>query len=240
MMPDRAPHSSRVSVFACVLATALAAAGLGLASRALAQVPRSSPNAQLIEEYQQAERARDQLQTQNAKLKQRLASAEQQLKAARVQLAAAKSSAGANRSALAAARAQSQGYASDLDRTRANLKKLIGQFGDTIVSLRALESNRDTLRQHLATTQADLNTCVERNADLYGVAEEVLKRYEHQGLFSYLARYEPFTRLEQTRIENFVDDYRQRAQELRAPPPSTAASKGEKSNATSTPAPPKS
>jgi chromosome segregation ATPase len=208
------------------LAVGLAVIGVGVASLAVAQVPRSSPDAQLIEEYQQAVSARDQLQTQNAKLKSELATAQQELRAARSQLASSKSSAGATRSALAKVRAQSQDYATQLDRAHADLKTLIGRFGDTIVSLRALEASRGALRQQLAASRTALDTCVERNADLYGVAEQVLHRYEHQGLFRYLARYEPFTRLEQTRIDNYVDDYRQRAQALRVQRPADEPNAG--------------
>jgi chromosome segregation ATPase len=211
---------------ACVLACGFVVVGAAVPSRSYAQVPRSSPNAQLLEDYQEAERARDQLQAQNRQLKRQLETIQQQLRSSRAELSAAKSSAGATRNALAAARVQSQGYSTDLDQARANLKTLIGRFGDTIVALRAVESSRDVLRKQLATREAALNTCAERNADLYNVATQVLQRYEHQGLFHYLARYEPFTRLEQTRIDNYVDDYRQRAQELRLSRPVTVESNG--------------
>jgi len=231
------PSSSlpRVRFVTCVVASGLAAMGAVAPSRSLAQVPRSSPNAQLLEDYQQAEQERDRLQTENGQLKQQLAAAQQQLRAAREELATARSSAGATRSALAASRVRSQGYATDLDRARANLKTLIGRFGDTIVSLRAVETSRDTLRRQLAASRTALNACAQRNADLYNVAEQVLRRYEHQGLFHYLARYEPFTRLEQTRIDNYVDGYRQRAQELRVPRPVTVESNGAGSAASPTP-----
>jgi len=46
---------------------------------------------------------------------------------------------------------------------------------------------------------------------LYKLNTEVLDRLEHQGLWSHLARSEPFTQLKRTQLENLVDDYKQRA-----------------------------
>jgi hypothetical protein len=59
-----------------------------------------------------------------------------------------------------------------------------------------------------------LDVCSQRNNDLYKVNTEVLDRYEHEGAFGHMARAEPFTRLKRTQIENLVDEYRQRAEEL--------------------------
>ena len=54
------------------------------------------------------------------------------------------------------------------------------------------------------------------NLQLYEISNEVLNRYEHVGLFTKVSATEPFTRITRTRIENLVDEYRARAQELRS------------------------
>jgi hypothetical protein len=42
-----------------------------------------------------------------------------------------------------------------------------------------------------------------------------LKRYEHVGMFTKVSAAEPFTRITRTRLENLVDEYRIKAQDLR-------------------------
>ncbi len=50
---------------------------------------------------------------------------------------------------------------------------------------------------------------------LYELNRDILDRYERVGLFTKVSASEPFTKITRTRLENLVDEYRQRAQELR-------------------------
>jgi hypothetical protein len=92
--------------------------------------------------------------------------------------------------------------------------------------MRGIEADREQLKQQLTQSQAAFDKCAERNYSLYEVDNEVLDRYAHQGAFSYLERAEPFTRIKRTEIDNFVLEYKERAQQLRvqkATPPAGAA-----------------
>jgi len=195
----------------------LALLALAAAGRGIAQVERSGggANAQLAAQYQQAIAERTQLQAENDKLKKDLDEAKKQLHAATTQLTGARAGVSSTQTQLAAALASSQGSAQALEQSKARMQELVDRFRDTATSLRSVEAERTQLQQQLAQGKTDLDRCADSNYKLYELDREVLDRYEHQGPFSYLARAEPFTRLKRTQIENFVDEYRARAEQLR-------------------------
>ena len=209
-MPAVRAHA-RAPKLLMILAMTAAADG------SLAQVERSGggANAQLAAQYQQAVAEKSQLQADSDKLKKDLDETKKQLQAAKQELTALQSGAGAAQAQLAAAQAASQRDAAALEQSRTRMQELVDRFRDTVASLRGTETERSQLQQQLAQSKADFDQCALRNVQLYQVDEEVLNRYEHQGLFSYVERAEPFTRLKRTQIENLVDDYRARAEQLR-------------------------
>lgn len=211
---------------------------VGLAS---AQVERrgGSEDAALAREYQQAVADRGQLQEDNARLKQGLDEARKQLEAARQQLAALKSSATTTQTELEHARASGQASARNVEETRAKLLQLVERFRETVATMRGIETERATLRQQLAQSKASFDQCALRNYQLYQLDTEVLDRYEHRGVLGYLSRAEPFTRLARTRLENLVDDYRQRAETLQVQSEgAAAAARGSAPPASASPAAP--
>jgi chromosome segregation ATPase len=198
---------------------AMVAASLcvAMASDALAQVQRSGggANAQLAQQYQQIATERAQLQADNDKLKKELDDTKKQLQAAKQQLAASKTSTGSSAAQLAAAQAASQSAAQSLEQTKTRMQQLVDRFRETAVTLRDVESDRSRVQQQLAQSKSDFDRCAERNFQLYQVDSEVLDRYEHEGTLDHLARAEPFTRIKRTQVENLVDEYKTRAEELR-------------------------
>jgi chromosome segregation ATPase len=212
------------------LAAIVAIVSLVSAHGAHAQVQRSGggANAQLAQQYQQIVAERAQLQADNDKLKKQLDDVTKQLKAAQQQLIASKNGASGAASQLAAAQAASQSAAQSLEQSKARMQELVGRFRDTAVALRGVESERSQLQQQLAKSKSDFDLCAERNFQLYQVDNEVLDRYEHEGTFGHIARAEPFTRIKRTQVENLVDEYKVRAEELRvqkaAPAPAAPTS----------------
>jgi chromosome segregation ATPase len=190
---------------------------VAMASDALAQVQRSGggANAQLAQQYQQIATERAQLQADNDKLKKELDDTKKQLQAAKQQLAASKTSTGSSAAQLAAAQAASQSAAQSLEQTKTRMQQLVDRFRETAVTLRDVESDRSRVQQQLAQSKSDFDRCAERNFQLYQVDSEVLDRYEHEGTLDHLARAEPFTRIKRTQVENLVDEYKTRAEELR-------------------------
>jgi chromosome segregation ATPase len=211
-----------------------------------AQVQRSGgsggANAQLAQQYQQAVADRTKLQADNDKLKKDLEDTKKQLDSLKQQLTASKSAAGSSSSQLAAAQAAGAASAQSLEQTKTRLNELVTRFRDTAVTLRGAETERNQLQQQLAQSKASYDKCAERNYKLYQVSGEVLDRYEHQGVFSYMAQAEPFTRIKRTQIENFVDEYKERAEQLRidksAPPSSVAKDPNAPVQFTAAPPPP--
>jgi chromosome segregation ATPase len=201
----------------------LLASGIIAASAhdASAQVQRSGggANAALAQQYQQTLAEKTQLQADKDKLQKELDDTKKQLEAAKAQLAASKSTAGSAASQLAAAQAAaqaaSQSSAQAQEQARARMLELVNRFRDTAVTLRGVEAERSQLQQQLVQSKASFDQCAERNYQLYQVDNEVLDHYEHEGAFSHLARAEPFTRIKRTQVENLVDEYKARAEELR-------------------------
>lgn len=194
-----------------------------LATHASAQVQRSgggngAANAQLMMQYQQASTERAQLQSDNAKLKKDLEDLKKQLDAATRQAAVSKAGVGRDAAQLAAAQAANDRATRDLTDTKAKMQELIGKFRETLTQMRGVESERSQLQQQLAQSKAAWDTCAQRNYQLYQVDGEVLDKYAHEGAFSHLARAEPFTRIKRTEIDNFVLEYKERAEELRVKP----------------------
>jgi chromosome segregation ATPase len=207
---NRAIHSSVFS-----LATLLLLVHAGVATAQVQRTGGGAANAQLAAQYQQVVTERAQLQADNEKLKKQLDDLKKELETAKRQLAVSSANAGTAATQLAAAQAASQSATQSLDQTKARMQELITRFRETAVALKGVESDRSQLQQESTQTKADLSRCVERNAQLYQVDTEVLDRYEHQSAFSYMARGEPFTRLKRTQVENFAEEYRERAQELK-------------------------
>jgi hypothetical protein len=207
-------------------------AGTLLCGPVAAQVERSGggASAKLMQQYQQMATERTQLQAQNAQLKKDLEDAKKQLGVVQQQATAAKAGVGRRSQAeLAAARASNETTQKSLDETKARMQELAVHFRETVATMRGIETERTQLQQQLAESRAAFDRCAEANYELYKVDNEVLDRYEHQGAFSYLGRAEPFTRIKRTRIENLVDEYRQRAEELRVKK-ATAAADGATTN----------
>jgi len=202
-------------VQAITLLTTLAAL---MALPVSAQVARSgggnNASAQLVQQYQQAKAESAALQVENEHLKKELEATQGKLTVSERQLAAARGGAG-SRGAVAAAQAAAHTSEQALEQTRNHLQELITRFRDTTAALSGVETERAQTKQQLASMNAQYDICALRNYDLYEINSEALKHLEHPGAFTGLTAHEPFTRLQRTRLENLVDDYRARALELR-------------------------
>lgn len=187
-----------------------------LASGANAQVQRSgNADARVAQQLQQLTSERSALQAENAKLKQELEQAKAQLQKTG---AATKALETRNRALEASAghgTAASQQAEEQLERTRAQLQELVSKFRETAQTLRDVETERGTVQGQLAIKERELKTCIDRNAALYNLNTEVLDRMENRGFWSSVAEREPFTRLKRVELENLIEDYKYRADELR-------------------------
>ncbi|GFE87082.1 hypothetical protein [Steroidobacter agaridevorans] len=183
---------------------------------AQAQVQRSgNADARVAQQLQQLTSEKSALQAENDKLKQELEQAKAQLQKYTV---VTKDLDTRNKALIAAAGKGStaiQQLEEQLERGKAQNQELVGKFRETAQALRDVEAERVTLKSQMAAKERDYKLCVDRNVGLYKVNDEILDRMEDRGFWSQVTEREPFTRIQRTRLENLIDDYRYRADEQR-------------------------
>jgi chromosome segregation ATPase len=186
---------------------------------AVAQVQRSG-NAdarvmQQVQQLQQVTAERANLQKENAKLKEEI----EQLKKDNSKALAARGALEGRAKALeaAASRGDNAGKAAQeqLEHARTQTQEVVAKFRETVQALRDGEAERSSAKNQLGERERELKLCVDRNAGLYNLNAEVLDRFEHRGMWSSLSEREPFTKLKRIELENLVDGYKYRADELK-------------------------
>jgi chromosome segregation ATPase len=181
---------------------------------ASAQTARSgsSANTQLVQQLQQLGSERTALQAENARMKKELADLTKERDTLKTGRAALEQRAKATEAAMVARTTRDKETAdAEGEKLKERMQELITKFRETAQTLKEVETERTTFKQSLATRDADLTACTNKNDALYKLNGEVLTRLEGDGVFSHLARAEPFTKLKRVQLENLVDDYKLRA-----------------------------
>lgn len=88
--------------------------------------------------------------------------------------------------------------------TREQLKQQLAQRKDLEISLQKQTTN--------------FAVCYENNKKLYDINNQLLSRYESKGFGDVLKQREPFTGVAQVEVENLVQDYRYRLDDLKVQP----------------------
>jgi cell division protein FtsB len=193
----------------------LAGVAIG-AAPAQAQTARSGgESARAMQELQQLAAERTSLQAENAKLKDQVADFKKKVDQLNTESAAANARAREFEAAAARGAQSSTESADALAKSRAQMQELIARFRETVENLKTVESDRNTLRGRLEIRDREYNTCIENNVGLYEVGRDALDRLDRQGFWTRVRESEPFTQLARARLDNLIDDYRQRLQELR-------------------------
>jgi chaperonin cofactor prefoldin len=195
----------------------LGAVSLLLAFGAVGQVQRSGDNnARVMQQLQQLTAEKAAAQAENTKLKAEVEDLKAQLAKASTALTASEQRAKKVTTGASARDSAAVEEANDaLSRTRTQMQELVGKFRETAGILKEVETDRDQLRAQASTQERDLKTCVDRNAGMYLLTDEILRKVGDRGMWSSLTEKEPFTKLSRTRLENLIEDYRYRVDELR-------------------------
>jgi chromosome segregation ATPase len=176
-----------------------------------------------MQQYQQLAAERTQLQAQAADLKKKLDDANAELAAVKKDRDNLKAHPGVSPALLAESNAGKASAEKNLEQSKARMKELIDRYRDLGQTLKETESDRNKVRQDLAAMKDDFGRCAEDNAQLADLSSRVLDRYEHAGLFTRARAVEPFTQITRTRIQNYADEYREKAEQLKVrkavPPP---------------------
>lgn len=191
---------------------------------AFAQTQRSGggESQRIMQQYQQLAAEKTSLQAQLAQMKKDLDSAQSELAAVKKERDALKgrsSGSAAAAAQVAQANASRQSAERSLEQNKQKTAELIERFKETIGSLKGVEADRAVLQKDNAKLTSAFDKCADDNLQLYEISDAVLNRYEHVGFFTKVGDAEPFTRITRSRIDNLVDEYRERAMQLRVKKP---------------------
>jgi chromosome segregation ATPase len=199
---------------ACVLLA------LSFASASLqAQSERSGGGSEaqkIMQQYQQLAGEKTALQAQVTQMKQQLDAANSELASVKKERDALKARSGAAGVAAAQLAALKQSTDTAAEKNKQRMTELESHFRETLATLKGIEVDRGKLKDELRVSNEAYDRCAVDNLSLFELNDAILTRYEHVGLFTKAAAVEPFTRITRTRIDNLVDEYRARAEELRA------------------------
>ena len=185
---------------------------ISLTSIAGAQTQRSGNDAtRVMQQLQQVSAEKTRLQTENDALKKQL----EEVKAKASKAGADQGVVQQQKRELDASNARQKESADAMEQLRTKMQDLIGKFRETATQLQTVEADRNQLKATIASQERDYKSCVDHNAGLYFLNDEILRRLEDRSLWTRLSEKEAFTRISRTRMENLIDEYRDRVEELR-------------------------
>jgi chromosome segregation ATPase len=192
-----------------------------------------------MQQYQQLAQEKTALQTQLAQMKKDLDASKADLAAMTKERDALKAHvrAGVPAAAMVQLTASKETAERNLEQYKQRTTELINRFREMAANLKDVESDRNTLRTDLAQRNAAFDKCAGDNLQLFEITNSVLDRYEHVGVFTRVSTAEPFTKITRTRVENLVDEYRERALQLREKKTNGSPASGAPSNPQSNGAP---
>lgn len=160
---------------------------------------------------------RDALAAEKGKLEKDLAALEKKLETANRKLSVAETSLERYRETDTALRDR-------LTEDRARMQELVDKFRETATNLRQVEQERADLTRTSERQHEEIRACTQKNLELYQSNLDLLDRYESKGVWASLAQREPLTGLKRVEIENMIEEYRYRLDQLQvsassAPPP---------------------
>jgi chromosome segregation ATPase len=196
----------------------LAGSMLCVGAPVMAQVKRSGGGEaqKFMQQYQQLAAEKTALQVQVTQMKKDLDAAKADLAAMKKERDALKAHpAGVPAAAVAQLTASKEAAERNVEQSKQRMTELVARFRETATNLKDTEADRTKLRGDLDARNAAFDKCAENNQQLFEINSEILKRFEHVGLFTKASASEPFTQITRTRMDNLVVETRARAQELR-------------------------
>lgn len=90
-----------------------------------------------------------------------------------------------------------------------NLQQMTQQFAEASKSLQHLQKEKEQEQKRLS---GNIQVCEKKNAQLYQVSTELMDKYKKKGVFSALLQAEPFTQLEKVKVDNLLQEYRDKTE----------------------------
>jgi chromosome segregation ATPase len=191
---------------------------IGVCGAAFAQTQRSGGGEaqKFMQQYQQIAAEKSALQAQLIQSKKDLDAAQAELAAMKKERDELKARSGGATAQIAQLHAATEAADKNTDLYKQRMGELVERFRATATTLKDVEADRTQVRKNLETRASQLDKCMDQNAELFGLAGDILDHYEHIGLLTKVSASEPFTRITRTRLQNFADEYRERAAALQA------------------------
>ena len=102
-----------------------------------------------------------------------------------------------------------------LQESDANLQKMTQQYSDTVKAMQQIQKEKEQVQKEKEQEQkmlsGDVRVCEKKNADLYRISTELLEKYQSKGVFTALLQAEPFTQIEKVKVENVLQEYKDKA-----------------------------
>lgn len=101
-----------------------------------------------------------------------------------------------------------------LDEVLEDMRRQLAEQKEAVMKLSGEGAD---LKSRLGRQEEANAQCAERNQRLYQYGVEILGHYESKGVLSGLAQSEPFTQIKRVRVENLVEDYREKLNDEKMP-----------------------
>lgn len=92
--------------------------------------------------------------------------------------------------------------------------ELQNNIEDTKEKYSLLQNENQRLLDRLATQTENFDICYKNNKTLYSVNQEILGQYENKGFWDALSQKEPLTAVGKVKVENLIQDYQYKMQDL--------------------------
>ena len=89
-----------------------------------------------------------------------------------------------------------------------NLQLMTQQNSDANKNLQQLREEKEQEQKRLS---GDVQLCEKKNAELYRISTDMMDKYRNKGVFSALMQDEPFTQIEKVKMDNLLQEYRDKA-----------------------------
>lgn len=92
--------------------------------------------------------------------------------------------------------------------TDKNLQQMTQQYSEANKTLQQVQKEKEQEQKRLS---GDIQVCEKKNAGLYQISVELMDKYQSKGIFTSLLQAEPFTQLERVKVQNLLQEYKDKA-----------------------------
>lgn len=96
-----------------------------------------------------------------------------------------------------------------IEETDKKLQELTLLHSETSQTLQKTQTEKDQERKRL---DGEVQICEKKNTALYGLSIDLIEKYRSKGVVASILQAEPFTQLERVRVDNLLQDYKEKAE----------------------------